>query len=217
MSRLSTVSLFSDYIDGEFAWRHKEMIDMTMIIKQTGDKGIKKSLLRAAVPLLYAHWEGFIKKASEAVINFVSEQRLRHDELAMCFWVLGVKRELYTLAESGNATETAKALENILASGARRTRFNAKGNVSTDSNLSSRVLERIASTIGVDYAIFAPSAPLIDTALVDRRNHIAHGQLEYVDEERFSSLMNEIFGLMRTYKNIIENMIVRGEYKRPST
>jgi HEPN superfamily RiboL-PSP-like protein len=214
MSRLSTVSLFVDYIDDEFAWRHKELIDVSLVIKQTSDSGIRRTLLRAAVPLLYAHWEGFIKKASEAVINFVAEQRLRHDELATCFWVLGVKGQLHTLAESGNAKDAAKALESILESGARRARFTAKGNVSTDSNLSSRVLERISGTIGIDYSLFEPSAPLIDGALLDRRNHIAHGQLEYVDEERFYSLMTDVFGLMRMYKDAVENMVIQGKYKR---
>jgi hypothetical protein len=214
MSRLSTVSLFTDYVDNEFAWRHKEMIDMSIVIKQTSDPGIKRALLRAALPLLYAHWEGFIKKASEALINFVAEQRLRHDELATCFWVLGVRGDLHVLSESGNAKDAAAALEKILLSGARRARFTAKGNVSTDSNLSSRVLERIASTIGVDYSVFEPSAPLIDASLLDRRNHIAHGQLEYVTEDRFAALTTDIFGLMRTYKDTIENMVIQGKYKR---
>ncbi|MGE6762632.1 MAE_28990/MAE_18760 family HEPN-like nuclease [Corallococcus interemptor] len=213
MSRLSTSALFFAYIEEEFTWRHKEMIDISLTIKKTPDKGIKRSLLRAALPLLYAHWEGFIKKSSEAVISFVAEQRLRHDQLAACFWVLGVKKELNILMTSGNAHEAARALERILASGALRTRFNAKGHVLTESNLSSKVLEKIAGTIGVDYSVFESSAPLIDTSLVDRRNHIAHGQLDYIEEDRFTSLMVEIFGLMRTYRNAIENMVARGDYK----
>lgn len=214
MSRLSTDSLVLAYIEDEFAWRHKEMIDMSQVIKQTNDQGIKRALLRAAIPLLYAHWEGFVKKASEAIINFVSEQRLRHEQLASCFWVLGVKHELHVLSQSGNMKEASDALEKILASGARRTRFTAKGNVSTDSNLSSRVLERIANAIGVDYSMFESSAPLIDASLLERRNHIAHGQLEHVDETRFEPLMRDVFDLMRKYKGAMEDIIVLGKYKR---
>lgn len=214
MSRLSTVTLVRTYIDDDFAWRDKEMINLELIIRQTSDQGIKRALLRAAVPMLYAHWEGFIKKASEAVIDFVSEQRLRHDELATCFWVLGVKHELNVLAQSGNARESSAALESILASGALRTRFTAKGNVSTDSNLSSRVLERIASTIGVDYSMFETSAPLIDASLLDNRNKIAHGQFSDMDEKRFVDLRKDIFDLMRKYKWAIEDIISLKKYKR---
>jgi MAE_28990/MAE_18760-like HEPN len=58
--KLRTLSLLQDYLDGELAWRIKELADMKYSVKKA-ESDRKRTVIRASLALLYAHWEGFIK------------------------------------------------------------------------------------------------------------------------------------------------------------
>lgn len=64
-------------------------------------------LYRAGIPILYAHWEGFVKKSSEAYLNFVTNQGLSYNELKSCFIIFGLKKEIEQL------TDTKASIKNI--------------------------------------------------------------------------------------------------------
>ena len=213
MRPLRTPTDATDYIDDDFAWRRKEVISLQQAIA-TASSPWKSTLLRAAVPLLYAHWEGFVKSSTEGLLHFVTGQRHAHGELETCYWVFGVRHELRLLNKAKMGPIGAEALEKVLASSSARTRFSAKTAVDTESNLSSKVFERIASSVGIDATPFATRWALIDKSLLDTRNHIAHGKSNVVDEPAFSSLAREVLQLMDEYRTELQNIVVLGKYKR---
>ena len=82
-----TVNILQDNLDGDLVWRTKELsIFRKTIPTQEGAK--QTVLIRAGIPLLYAHWEGFIKYAAECYLQFVALQKLKHNELDYCFIAL---------------------------------------------------------------------------------------------------------------------------------
>ena len=77
---IRTLEQLYDKLSDELTWRKKELTSLKLLSESSGiatDRQI--ALLRALVALLYAHWEGFIKNASSAYIEYVSFQRLRYD------------------------------------------------------------------------------------------------------------------------------------------
>jgi hypothetical protein len=55
---------------------------------------------------------------------------------------------------------------------------------------------------------------LIDLKLVGRRNHVAHGEDMPINAIDFIEMTDEVVDLMNTFRNLIENSAVTGDYKR---
>lgn len=78
--------------------------------------------------------------------------------------------------------------------------------VSSDSNLSSRVLQDVLAAIGVPYdRIFRGKALLIDRSLLAARNRIAHGERVEVDSATYRQLHELVVELVNHLKDVIVN------------
>ena len=97
--RLRTVLELQEYLDHELAWRVKE-IDYTKTAVHRASGNAQSAVARAGLALLYAHWEGFVKGASEALLNFVLYRRFRFRQLRPCFIAHGLALHLDVLAAS---------------------------------------------------------------------------------------------------------------------
>ena len=166
------------------------------------------------MPLLYAHWEGFIKNATMAYVNFVNSQRLRYDELASCFITFGVKRRLIELSASRQAASNIAAVEFFLSGLGERANLKLSRVVETKSNLSSTVFENIAVSVGIETTRYQVRYKLIDESLLRRRNRIAHGQYLDLDSTDCRKLIDEVILLLRTYKDDIERTAGTRAYLR---
>lgn len=210
--KLQTLGQLQDYLDQAYSWRLKEIADLKIAVR-TSQSLRRNTVIRAGVPLLYAHWEGFVKNAADAYINFVSCKRLRFDELADNFVVLGAKKHLQ------NISSTRKMALNLDAVGFFRTQMSARADIKiasaidTESNLSSTVFANIALAIGIDHKRYEARANLIDTSLLRRRNSIAHGEYLELDDDSFRGLADEVITLLRWVKSDIENSASTGQYK----
>src|SRR5687768_14386234 len=76
MSRIRTVFDLNQTLSEEMAWRTRELHTMKAHIYSVRNTIAINALLRAGITVLYAHWEGFIKRAAQAYLEFVSRQRL---------------------------------------------------------------------------------------------------------------------------------------------
>ena len=65
MSEPRTLELLFECIENEYQWRIKELSIFRNTILSTNGKQ-QEGMIRAGVALLYAHWEGFIKKWGSA-------------------------------------------------------------------------------------------------------------------------------------------------------
>jgi hypothetical protein len=206
MKKLRTRNDFQVYLDEEFAWRLKEISDIKGAIR-TAEATSRRALIRAGVPILYAHWEGFVKVSSEALLNYINNQGLAYRQLKPCFIAFGAKKKAHGFIASGNPLQNIAVVEFFLNELDSRAEISFAGSVDTESNLRSMVFERIATSIGVSTAAYETKYILIDKSLVDRRNSIAHGEFLDVDQNDFDKLSDEVIALLRHYKDDLQNMV----------
>ncbi len=213
MSKIHTLNDFQTELDDEFAWRLKEIADLKISVR-TSQNVAKKTLIRAGLPLLYAHWEGFVKRGSETYLDFISGQRRTFGELQYCFVARGAKRILNGLVSSDKSNLHISAVDFILSSQKERANFGSNATVGTRSNLNSEVFEDIALSIGLDPKPYESKYNLIDESLLRRRNGIAHGEYLDLGPEEYRTLADEVLELMRMFKTDVENAAALGQFVR---
>jgi MAE_28990/MAE_18760-like HEPN len=201
--KIRTLSEFQDTLDSEMGWRLKELSVFQLGARSIGSQ--RKPLIRAGVALLYAHWEGFIKTASEAYLSFVECRGHTYAELQTCFVLFGVKGKVDLLVNSKKSEANLRALEFILNELSNPVSFRMNSAVKTESNLTSAVFSNIAGALNISTAAYETKYNLIDSSLVERRNRIAHGDYFELDGREFGDLAEEVIGLMRSYKTDLEN------------
>jgi len=210
--KLRTLGQLQDYLDQDFSWRLKEIADLKAAVR-TSQTLRRSTVIRAGVPLLYAHWEGFVKNAANGYINFVSCKRLRFDELADNFVVLGAKNHLQNIGKTTKMSLNLEAVKFFRSKMPTRAEIMIGSAIDTESNLSSTVFENIARSVGIDYSRYEARANFIDTSLLRRRNHIAHGEFLELDAPSYRTLADEVITLLRWVKTDIENSASTDQYK----
>jgi hypothetical protein len=201
-------------MDKELSWRIKEIGAFSLASKQNSAAG--KYFIRAGVALVYAHWEGFIKAASELYLSYVASRQLNYRDLKSCFAVFGLKSKLSMIVESRRSTPNVEAFDFIMGQLDTVAKLDMGSAINTESNLTSRVFANIAGSIDIDTAPYDTKFNLIDESLVRRRNAIAHGEYLDLSGREFSELVQDVIGLMRTYKTDLENAASLEAYRRPA-
>ncbi len=209
--KLRTASAAQDRIDEEFAWRLKEIADLKLQTSLTiGER--RKTMIRSGVPLLYAHWEGFVKASAQHFINFVSNQSITYSELAPCFVVRSLRGHIAGLSGMGSYAQTIAGVYHLLASLNQPSELSPNSPVATFSNLNSERFVELALSIGVNVAPYSAKWNLIDVSLLKRRNMIAHGEYLDIDHGAFIGLCDDVIILLRQFKNDLENAITLKTY-----
>ncbi len=204
-----------ELLDEEFAWRRKELSAIWADLNSaTGFS--RNALLRAGVALLYAHWEGFVKAASEAYVEYVGRRRLQYKELCPSFLALALRSRLNEFSSSDEASANISFVEFVLGDLESNARLPKLGVIKTGSNLNSKRLKVIVLTLGLDYSAFELKENLIDSQLLELRNNIAHGKMRCPSVADFESIYQETTGLLRIFKDQISNAITLRTYRRAS-
>lgn len=211
-NKLRTATLLQDALDRDFAWRLKEIDDLRKEVRRA-EATRQRSLLRAGVAILYAHWEGFIKKGADSYVNYLSCQGLPYRSLKHCFIALGLKNHLELLAETRKVRRSTETLAFVLEELDKPARLPMHEAVSAESNLSSVVFENITGWIGINADKYKTKFHLIDESLLRQRNQIAHGEFLLVDPPAFDSLVDETLLLLRWFKDDLENALATNAHR----
>jgi hypothetical protein len=215
MSQLRTSDMLLDFLDGEMAWRIKEIHQFKVAVETANGKNVDAHV-RAGVAMLYAHWEGFIKSASNAYVNYLSHKAPRNSELKPCFVAMGMKAKISASQVSSKATASVEVVDFLLAEMDKPVQLPKTPSITAESNLSSSVFANIVLWIGIDSGPYETRFPLIDATLLDSRNRIAHGEFLSITPDRFVKLVEEILEMLRWFKTDIENAAVEKKFLRVS-
>lgn len=202
-------------LNDALAWRKKEITNIFLNIKSQNREHLKQTLIRATVPILYAHWEGFTKEAATYYIEFVARQKLSYSDLSTNFLAISCRPALMEIAKTNQTYLYNQFIDFLTYNQSERARIPYTGTIDTESNLSSKVLNNILFTIGVPFDDFwQTKSLLIDGKLLYYRNKIAHGERQAVDETTYSELHDLVIESISYIKNMVENIAIQKKYKR---
>lgn len=207
----STAELIN-YLDDDLAWRRKEIIELRTIARSAKAKKADVHV-RAGISMLYAHWEGFIKNASNAYVALVSALGIKTRDLQDSFVALSIKTMLTQMGESGKSSVAVPAISHLMLMLDKPASLPAAG-ITADGNLKSEVLVNIAGWLSIDVAKYSARFNLIDETLLASRNKIAHGEYLNISSQRFDSLAEEILELMVWFKTDVENAAALKSFQR---
>ena len=204
-------------IDDDLIWRRRELSGFRAAIEDTRlVPGRRPALLRAGVALLYAHWEGFVKRCGTYYLEFVANQGKKGSELQANFIAVKLKARLIEARRSNKPSATGELVEFFCTRLDNRLKIPHKGVIDTQSNLSSSVLREIVWILGLDMAPYETKFHVIDSLLLERRNHIAHGDSLDIGLEDYFALHDEVMLLIDTFRNQLQNAAVSNAYMRQS-
>ncbi|MDY6783278.1 MAG: MAE_28990/MAE_18760 family HEPN-like nuclease [Cyanobacteriota bacterium] len=211
-----TAEQLSDRLSNDLAWRKRELAEIKSLI-EANNISLQRhnTLLRSGICILYSHWEGFVKLAANAYLEYVRSKKLTYRELSSNFLALAMKEKLNEAKETNKPSAYIPVCDFFLSELNQRC-YLPKDAISTDSNLSSKILKEITYLLGLDFSLYSTKSELIDTKLLDRRNSIAHGNYLLFDREAYLELHAEIVGMLDTFRNQIENAAIQNEFMHNS-
>jgi hypothetical protein len=213
---LRTVLELQEYLDHDFAWRVRE-IDYTKTAVQRASGNAQMAVARAGLALLYAHWEGFVKGASEALLNFVLHRKFKYRQLRPCFMAHGLAMHLDVLVTTHKHHRRFETVQFVVEKLDEQAKFPWKDVIRTQGNLSSEVFRSVVAAIAIDPTRYESRYNWIDKVLLARRNRIAHGERLEFSASEFPSLADETLTLLRWFKNDIENSAATKAYLAVTT
>lgn len=211
----STPEEFADDLADSFQWRRSELASLkTEVERLNGDTEARpygRMILRAAVALLYAHWEGFVKHGCQHYLDYVARRKLRYAELHPDFVATAV-RSLSVNAGTDAGTMTLLA-QLVAGDGKQRARVPRDGVVETGSNLRYARLCQILKSLGLSADDFETLEQLIDHRLCDARNDIAHGKYVIPTSEAVLELHTVVVTMMETVHTRLLDAVFNQEYR----
>lgn len=199
----------SDNLDYDLAWRKKELSAIKYYVDQAkDDRGRYCVLARCGVTILYAHWEGFVKHASRSYLEYIAMQRLRNDQLQPYLLTLSLVSTVSISSESHKYSDFGKFTDFFISKLTSQAKLPFRSGLSTESNLSSKVLKEITWCLGIDYTLFESKEKFIDSHLLEKRNHIAHGKEMYITPDDFEEMRTIVIEMMTNLKTELENSAI---------
>lgn len=214
--RIRTIDQFLDKVSAERVWRIREL---SALRSQSYTPGLSeyaaKALRRSFIPIAYAHWEGFVKKTANYYLELVAMQGLRLGELNSAFMSLYLWKKYASSLSGGKASLLVGVCDALMTQAEEQVRIHYKDVISANSNLDSKTLLEICTSLGLSFNTFETKKMFIDVKLVGQRNHIAHGENQEVLKVDLDDIKNEVVLLIDLFRTEIENAATTSAFKRP--
>lgn len=204
-----TLEKLQDKLDKNISFRKKELTVIKTTIQQS-ESNILSTYIRAAIVMLYAHWEGFIKIAAREYLSHLNSLNLNCSEMKDNFTTLAIKTVIRDCGQSFKTEKYHEITFELMKSENKifKVEPNNKLIIDTEANLSYPVLKDILFALGLEYTKYELKSNYIKENLLDRRNAIAHGELIDINKdaqsdkskEEFEELYKEILALMELFK-----------------
>ncbi|WP_313242252.1 MAE_28990/MAE_18760 family HEPN-like nuclease [Stutzerimonas nitrititolerans] len=167
-----------DSLTRDLDWRETEIASMRVLLSASNSSVQRKTLLRAAWAMLYAHYEGFCKEALTIYFDAIKRAEIICSELPVSTQAFALTAPLNLLKHSS----VPDFLEGVLHF---QTNYMETApvfpEVDTQSNLWPNVLSDLLVTADLNPAKVSEHEAKLKT-LVGRRNEIAHGKNNLIEE-----------------------------------
>lgn len=177
------------------------------------------TLMRAGIPLIYAHWEGFVRAGIKAVFCYVSQIGKTYWELAPCYVVTGLQYEIKHLTKKDESVITRiNAMDVIMDKMGVVANFDKKSPIIGQGNLNFKRFGYVLTSLGIDKSHYETRKQFVDKSLVGRRNQIAHGGQMDLTVDGFIDVADGVLKLLRSFKTDLEQYVSHESYliRRPA-
>jgi len=168
-----------DAISQDLDWREKEIASMRVLLSSPSiTRSQKSALFRAAWAMLYAHYEGFIKNTLTIFFDEVERSTNRCELLPFNTKVFALQETLKSMKNLAydNMLVEIEKFQNM-----HYTNPPKFPNVDTKSNLWPNILINLLKIADLDITVVEKNEAKLKT-LVSRRNSIAHGEKNFINE-----------------------------------
>ncbi len=185
--------------DGEFAMFKTNLSDV--------DQNL---WCRMCIPMIYAHWEGFVVSSLRILLKYLNSLKLDPSKVTTNIVVVGLGSAYRPLSGKQSFSQRVDFTEKFGRLFSEDLKFESK--IDTKSNLNSKVLKELCEAFSFSFDLFDSCISDVDR-LVNIRNSIAHGENSIVPDmkniEKYISSVNEAIDILT---NEISNFVEREEY-----
>jgi len=187
-------------------WRDSEFAKL-----RTNQHGVDERLwCRLCIPMIYAHWEGFVVTSLRILIEHLNKMDLATSAVQTRLVVIGLGDTFRTLSGKQSFDQRSAFIEKFRALLNSSLRIAKK--IDTKSNLKSDVLLEICGMYGFKFDRFADVTGDIDR-LVNIRNSIAHGENSFVlSQENVETYASAVVTAMDIFREEIDDFLDREAY-----
>ena len=217
--KIRSIYELEDYITVEYSWRRKEM---TNIVNEAlfSRNAHQKVLLKAAILIIYSHWEGFIKNIARAYCKFLNSKRLKYSEVKDSFCIFQMLDYFEAKSLKINFMDCLDFIIIPQESQYEILKIDESKYIKTRANLNSKVLKEMIFMLHLDYSLFELKENFIDDIFLHRRHAIAHGDnieenpTQNLEHSDLDYIYTEVIILIDIFKNQIINAANIQSYKK---
>lgn len=207
MSSICTLEKLEEKLLRDLSWRKKELTLIKSFVSECNSELIEFTQIRSSINLLYAHWEGYIKRCCENYLEYVAKSGHKIKNLNSNFIAIAIRN---TIKECGKSNKPS--LHNELVSIIQSEDYLAdlilphKDIIDTQSNLKSATLRELSCLLEFNYSIFELKENLIDNSLLKSRNMISHGNYISISKDEYYIMHDDIVIMLELFKDEIIKM-----------
>jgi len=193
--------------------RRGEITQVRRVVAQFKGTILEQTAAIMAIPMLYAHWEGFVKESVELYIEFLERQSMTPIDADPTIFAFAMKKHLNRIVQSGSVANMAAFAEWALRASTCSVFFEDKS-VETRSNLSFENLEDLCAPLRIDVAGLKFQSRKIN-ALVHKRNNVAHtGRPPAANESTVESDSDLAMVLITQFEALLKITAENGAFRR---
>lgn len=204
--KLRTPSQFTDKINQNLAHRKRELSSLLNHVSRARIHEVEP-VSKAAVCLLYAHWEGFVKYGGTCLANFVAFKGISISALSNGFIAACVQQKLKQVRGTKKISIAREYVELVRHPNAGLGPLKWDSVIETHDNLNMDSLKEILELVGCDDSFYQTKKGVIDSQLVHYRNSIAHTGYSDFDPNDYPRLHAETLALIEKFRDDLEDSV----------
>jgi hypothetical protein len=200
-------------IEADKDWRNLELKKIEIICQELDNVELNKIILKSTIPMIYAHWEGFVVSSLKKVNKYLTSLELEYSEFHINLLTNAYEDNLRHLENSLGYDKRIKHLNIIFEKLTDDVKFETK--IDVKSNLKFQVLKDICSKFNLNINSFEDYKNDLER-LLKLRNAIAHGESAYTFEkyEDIKKYIQLLSNLMDVLHIEIADFFQNKKYKR---
>jgi hypothetical protein len=201
---MSLIQVVQEEISDNLDRRRFEITNLRRVLLSYVGKPLESTVVRMAIPLLYANWEGYVKEVCQLYLEYIERSGTKNCELKADLLGYLWSSSLRPLTGGLNFEKKKAIAELALHRMDDCVKFSEnERNIHTKANLKFEVLQDIADHLCFNISLLNTYKRHLNS-LVKLRNNIAHGSFpSSMDYDIFNEHAESVIGLMEGFENIV--------------